>query len=471
MVGIKSFGGYIPKLRLSREMVAQGWGIPGAPGTVAVANFDEDSLTMAYEAAADCMVGLEPEKLGGVFFASTTSPYAEKSSATLIATVLDAPQDIYTADFATSLRASPAALGAALDAASAGKADNIVVTAAETRVAEPKTTWEQTLGDGAGAVLIGEGDDVVAEYLGSISIKDEIYLTWRREEKDHTLQEFNARMAQAQGYGKTMVAGIQAALDKFGLTPESVARVVYSAPDFRSHGQVTKRMKFDPASGQVQDALFALVGGTGTAQPLMMLAGALESGLEPGDHVLLAHYGDGVDVMVFKVTEALGELPSRRGIQGHMASQQPLESFARFLRYKGIARMGDTQPAGSPVQIWREQRQLFALYGCKCNQCGMVRYPINRVCSRCRSKDDYTEVRMAQKGTLFNFIHDRLYDSVEMPTTLCIVDLEGGGRIFTQMTDREVDEVELDMDVELTLRIVQEGKDFYSYFWKCRPVR
>jgi uncharacterized OB-fold protein len=175
--------------------------------------------------------------------------------------------------------------------------------------------------------------------------------------------------------------------------------------------------------------------------------------------------------MVFKVTETLGELSPRRGIQGHMASQQPLESFAKFLRYKGIASMGEAQPAGSPVQIWREQRQLFALYGCECNQCGMVRYPINRVCSRCRSKDDYTEVRMAQKGSLFNFIHDRLYDSVEMPTTLCIVDLEGGGRMFLQMTDREMDEVELDMDVELTFRIIQDGKDFYSYFWKCRPVR
>jgi uncharacterized OB-fold protein len=58
-----------------------------------------------------------------------------------------------------------------------------------------------------------------------------------------------------------------------------------------------------------------------------------------------------------------------------------------------------------------------------------------------------------------------------MPTTLCIVDLEGGGRIFLQMTDREVDEVCLDMDVELTFRIIQDGKDFYSYFWKCRPVR
>jgi len=469
MVGIKSFGAYIPRLRLSREVIARGWGIPAAPGTIAVANFDEDSLTMAYEAATDCMVGFEPEKLGGVFFASTTSPYAEKSSATLVATVLDAPQNVYTADFATSLRASTTALGAALDAAAAGKADNIMVTSAETRVAEPMTNWEQTLGDGAGAVLVGSGDGVIAEYLGSYSLKDEIYLTWRRGEKDHTLQEFNARMAQTEGYGKTMAAGIKAALEKFGLSAGGVARAVYSAPDFRSHGAVAKAVKLDPAS-QVQDALFAFVGGTGTAQPLMMMAGALESGLNPGDHILLAHYADGVDVMLFKVTEAIKDLPPRRGVQRHLASQAPMDSFATFLRYKGLTRMEPPEYASSTVILWREQRQLYSLYGSKCNKCGLVRFPMQIVCSRCKAKDDFTEVRLARRGTLFNFMNDNLFESMESPTTLSIVDLEGGGRIFLHMTDRDPYAVELDMEVELTFRKLFGANEFYTYFWKCRPA-
>ncbi len=471
MVGIKSYGAYIPKLRLNRELIAKGWDIPGAPGTIAVANYDEDSLTMGVEAAADCLIGFDPAEVGGVFFASTSAPYAEKSAATLIATVLDTKPDIYTVDFANSLRASTQALGAALDAAQVGKAENIIVTSGETRVAEPISTWEQTLGDGAGAVMVGSGEGVIAEYLGSLSIKDEIIYTWRRSEKDHMVREFNPRVAQSFGYQKHMVAGIKAAMEKFDLTPDKVARAVYSAPDFRSHGGVAKRCGFDPASGQVQDALFAFVGGTGTAQPLMMLAGALQSGLKEGDIILLAHYADGVDVLVFRATAALEKLPSRRAISGFLASQIPLESFARFLRYRGIAEVPMPEDTGTPVQMWRDSREVYSLHGSKCNQCGLVRFPMERVCSRCKSRDDFTEIPLTRKGKVFTYIHDNLYVNAEMPTTLAVVDLEGGGRVFLMMTDRKVDEVDIGMEVELTFRKIHEGNHYNNYFWKCRPVR
>ncbi|NPV59106.1 MAG: hydroxymethylglutaryl-CoA synthase family protein [Actinobacteria bacterium] len=470
MVGIKSFGAYVPWLRLDRAAIARAWGIPGAPGAVAVANFDEDSLTMAWEAASDCLAGLDGLEPGGLFFASTTPPYAEKSAATLIATVLDLPGDALTSDYAVSLRASTSALSAALDAVKAGRADDILVTAADTRASDPMTAWEQTLGDGAGAALVGSGDGVIAEHLGSYSAPDEIYMTWRRQSRDRALKEFNARMAQTEGYGKSMVEGIRSAMGKLGVKAEDIARAVYSAPDFRSHGAVAKALGFDPAT-QVQDALFAFVGGTGTAQPLLMLAGALESGLKAGDLVLLAHYGDGVDVSFFRVTEAADKLPPRRGLRGYLSSRTPLQSYPVFLRYREALEMRRPEYSSSTVILWRERRELYALYGSRCRACGLVRFPPQIVCSRCRTRGEGEEVRLARRGRLFNFINDRLFESMESPTTLCLVDLEGGGRVFLHMTDRDPEAVELDMEVELTFRKLFEGEDFYTYFWKCRPVR
>ncbi len=471
MVGIKSFGAYVPWLRMERETIAGAWGVPGAPGSVAVANFDEDPVTMAVEAALDCLTGFEPEGLGGVLFASTSAPYAEKSLATLVATVLDAPPAALTADYATSLRASTSALGAALDAAASGRAEDILVTSGEARVAEPITSWEQTLGDGAGAVLVGEGDGVVAEYLGSASLKDEIMLTWRRAGEDRFLRDYNPRMAQSFGYEKAMAAGIKAAMQQLGLSPGEVARVVYTAPDFRSHGRIAARCGFDAASGQVQDALFASVGGTGAAQPLMMLAAALEGGLADGDVVLLAHYADGADVLAFRVTAALAGLTPRRGVSGFLAARQPLESYAKFLRYKGLAGVPPLEDSASPIQTWRDLSQVYPLHGVKCNRCGLVRFPIDRVCARCKSRDDSVELRLARRGRVFSFMHDHLYPSVETPTTLAIVDLDGGGRVFLQMTDRLTDEVAVDLEVELTFRKIHAGSDINNYFWKCRPVR
>ena len=63
------------------------------PGERAVANYDEDSLTMAVAAARDCLASIDRTSVGALYFASTTAPYKEKQSAALIAAVLDLPPD------------------------------------------------------------------------------------------------------------------------------------------------------------------------------------------------------------------------------------------------------------------------------------------------------------------------------------------------------------------------------------------
>ena len=57
MVGITGYGAYIPRLRLQRAAVVEAnkWANPGlaglAKGERAMANWDEDSVTLAVEAA------------------------------------------------------------------------------------------------------------------------------------------------------------------------------------------------------------------------------------------------------------------------------------------------------------------------------------------------------------------------------------------------------------------------------------
>ncbi|MBP1713745.1 MAG: hypothetical protein H6Q42_1948, partial [Deltaproteobacteria bacterium] len=60
MVGITNFGVYIPKYRLGRDVVAKAWGPRYISGERAVANHDEDSLTMATEAVLNCLLGIDP---------------------------------------------------------------------------------------------------------------------------------------------------------------------------------------------------------------------------------------------------------------------------------------------------------------------------------------------------------------------------------------------------------------------------
>src|SRR5207249_598111 len=125
-IGLSGVGGYVPRYRLSGRTLAQVWG-GGASGERAVANYDEDALTMATEAALDAMAGRESSRIDACFFASTSAPYVEKSNATLLATVVDLPIPILTADITGSLRSGTTALRLALDAVAAGSAREALV--------------------------------------------------------------------------------------------------------------------------------------------------------------------------------------------------------------------------------------------------------------------------------------------------------------------------------------------------------
>ena len=57
----------------------------------------------------------------------------------------------------------------------------------------------------------------------------------------------------------------------------------------------------------------------------------------------------------------------------------------------------------------------------------------------CQSKDQFDEVKIVDKtGKLFTFsLDERAVFALDLPNVLVIVDLEGGGRIYGQATDRD----------------------------------
>jgi len=84
MIGIVSYGGYIPRLRLNRMSIYQGigWLVPAtvmvAQGERSFCNWDEDSVTMAVAASQDCLAGVDKSKVDGLYLASTTLPFADR---------------------------------------------------------------------------------------------------------------------------------------------------------------------------------------------------------------------------------------------------------------------------------------------------------------------------------------------------------------------------------------------------------
>jgi uncharacterized OB-fold protein len=53
---------------------------------------------------------------------------------------------------------------------------------------------------------------------------------------------------------------------------------------------------------------------------------------------------------------------------------------------------------------------------------------------------------------------------------MAVVDLDGGGRLFTQMADCDPETLRVGMEVELTLRKFHESKGYTHYFWKAKLI-
>src|SRR5205823_2564116 len=235
MVGVSSYGAYIPMLRLSLAAIAGGK--PGAPEK-AVANWDEDGLSMAVAAAIACLEGVDRTTVDGVLFASTSYAFKEKQGAAIVAKALDLRRDVVTADLGDSLRAGTTALRAAVDSIKAGSAKRVLVVAGDTRLAAPRSPLEANLGDGAAAFLLGD-TDVAASLEAAHAVADEIIDVWRRE-GDPFVHSWEDRFVVDHGYRQNVRDVVRGLLEKTGLATRDFAKLALYGPDARSHAMVAR---------------------------------------------------------------------------------------------------------------------------------------------------------------------------------------------------------------------------------------
>ncbi|MBI3326340.1 MAG: hydroxymethylglutaryl-CoA synthase family protein [Nitrospinae bacterium] len=467
MAGIVSYGAHVPLFRLGKGTV--GW---DAPTERAIANYDEDSVTMGVAALRDALIGLDPHTLDALYFASTTQPYAEKQSATTLTWGANLRTDIFTVDCADSLRAGTNAIKLAMDAVKAGSAKRVAVVASDARLAQPRSGFERAFGDGAAALVIGE-EKVIATLEGHLSLSHEIMDTWRAADEE-MVRSWEDRFRLEKGFLEALRESVAKALQKFGTTTNDYAKVIFSAPDGRAHREAVRALGLN--ASQVQDVLFNVLGNTGTAFPLMQLVAALEEA-KPGDRLLLASYGDGCDVLSLHVTADVTSLPARRGMKGHLAAKKILPNYEQYLRWRGLHHPDPgvrrpPMPTPSATALFRERERNLRFAAGKCRACGTVQYPPQRVCTRCGKRDDFEQVRLADRpAKLFTYALDYIAGSVDVPLVVCIVNFEGGGRALMTMTDRVIEEIEVDMPLEMSFRRLYEAEGIHNYFWKCTPVR
>lgn len=466
MVGLIDVGGYVPRYRLAGALLSQVWGGPAAGGERAVASYDEDALTMASEAALAVLRDRDPAGVGACFFASTSSPYVEKSVATVLAAGADLGPGALTADLGGSLRCGLTALRLALDSVRAGSAARALVAAADLRPAAPGSELEAVLGDGAGAALVGT-DDVIATYVGAAGASHDFTDAWRPDGERYVQLLSDATFVRAHGLDRHIPEAVGAVLAQTGRKREDVDRLVLYAPDARTHAALARQLALSRAA-VATEAVMARAGNTGAAAGLLGLAAALEEA-RPREQVLVVAYGNGAEAMLFETTEALAAWRPARPVAAQLAAGAPLGHYGKLLHFRRHVETEVVRAFASVPTMVREERQNLRLYGQRCAACGAVSYPRRHLCWQC-SSNRLVDYRLGRRGRVFTFAKDHLVPSPDPPTVMVSADLEGGGRFYAQLTDADPARVDFDMPVELTLRRIHEGEGLVHYFWKLRPA-
>ena len=479
MVGIKACGAYIPRYRLDRNIIyaAMGWLNPATymAGEKAVANYDEDSVSMAVNAGMNCLKGVDRSTIDGVYFGSISLPYKERQNAGIIATAFDLRPDITTADFASSTKSGTSALIAACNAIKAGAARNILVCASDCRVPKSGSAQEESYGDGAAAVLLGEGD-VIADFQGAYSVSYDFVDKWMAD-TDKFEHVWEDRWIRDEAYNKFIPESISGLAKKCSLNPKDVAKACYPCLYLRDHATIGKRLGIEPA--QIQAHMLDTLGDSGTAYSLILLVAALEDA-NPKDNIVVASFGNGSDALLFQATEKIGGMKGKRKeVKEYLTSKNSLTSYEKYATFRNLIPADKGIRAESvaweqKTLAWRYRRGLLALVGSKCKKCGTPQFPAQRVCVNpdCKAIDEMEDYRFSdKKGLLFTYTEDRLAFSINPPAIYGMVRFEGGGSSLFDLTDCESGSVKVDMAVEMSFRrkFADEARGTYSYFWKAVP--
>ncbi len=480
MIGITSYGAYIPRLRLNRSSIVQamGWFAPAimavSQGERSVCNWDEDALTMAVAAARDCLKGMDKSQLDALYLASTTLPFADRQNAGVVGAALNLKEEMISTDFTSSQKVSTTALITALEVIKSGERKNIMVAATDKRDTKAAYFYEMWFGDGAAALSVGD-DNVIAEFLGSYSVSADFVDHYRGSLNDFDYY-WEERWTRDEGYGKIMPQVINGLLDKLNITMEDVDTLVYPCFFKGDHKKIANKLG---AAEKLVDNLHEVCGETGTAHPFVMLVSALEKA-KPGDRILVAGYGQGANALYFKVTDNILNMAPRKGFTGHIENKKSLDNYNKYLKFRNLLQTEMGIRAESPSQtamtvLYRKNKMILGLVGGKCTQCGTPQYPkmdicVNPTCGEVHSQEEFEFADIPVK--IKTYTADMLAVSVEPPAMYGMVQFEGGGRLFADFTDCTQEElrVGLPMTMEFKRKNVDKDRGMVNYFWKAVPV-
>lgn len=479
MTGILSCGAYVPLMRLQRSVVyeANRWFAPGlkglAKGERAMASWDEDAVTMAVEAARNCLGSTERSDLSTLIFASTSAPFADRQNAGIVKEALNLDDSLLTLDIGGSQKGGTGALIQALR--TAGSGGQTLVAASEMRRARPASEDELVNGDAAAAILVGDGDGV-ARFVDSFSVSADFVDHFRTEGTDFDYG-WEGRWVREEGHAKLAGAALSGLLKAQDLAGSDIAQLVVGIPA-KGAGAALAR-KAGIAAEAVVDDLSADLGYAGCAHPLLMLIRALETA-KPGDRIVVLGFGQGADAILFEATPAIADLAATSGLTFALGRSRKENNYLKYLAFAGnlnleLGKRAELENKPVLTALYRNRKTVLGLVGGRCPKTGTVQYPrseigVSQSDAAIGSQEDYP---LADKpAKILTFTADSLTYTPDPPNYYGMIEFEGGGRMLAEFADPDPEGIHVGAPVRMVFRVKarDERTSYIKYFWKAVPA-
>jgi len=341
-VGIHGWGAYVPRYRLPMPEITRMWGWPPQQASElgmeekAVAGPDEDSVTMGFEAARNALrrAGIEPSRIGAVFFGTESKPYAVKPSATIIAEALGITPETMASDLEFACRAASEGMRALIGMVASGLIEYGLVIGSDTAQANPGDVLEFTASSGAAAFILGPKDGSAAYFEGSYTYVTDTPDFWRRAHQPYPLH--GEGFTGGPAYFHHIENAVKGLLAKLGLKPSDFDYAVFHQPNGKFPLRIAGRLGI-PKEKVIPGLVTPYIGNTYNASALIGLARILDKA-KPGQRILLAPFGSGAGsdaysiVVTDRVEEKKGAAPT---FDDYLKRRKEID-YATYARFRGI---------------------------------------------------------------------------------------------------------------------------------------
>lgn len=458
---IKKYGVAIPHFRIE-DTVLHPKGKKGVTKSVCFA--DEDLITLAFQAASNCVGNLKSQTsnldytIDAILFATSTPVFKSRYHASFLADLLNLPQGILALDFTNSARSGTDALLLANTLIDSGKYKNILVVAADVHFPAIGKELSTPFGHAACAILVSN-EVGIAEIKAAKSFSSS--LAEEFSYKKNTIQ-YDPRFSRDAGFKTNLTVSLK----NFVSIPKTYDAVILNSLYARLAGGIFAKVGFEETQF-AKDTLSSKLGNTGAVHALLLLVNEIENEKAT---ILLADYTNGTNFFEIKTFGAIKE----KVLQNQLQDFELINSYQDYLLLRkaenyNSAKYETKEMFSSEMMQEREKDTLQYLKGLKCDECGTIYYLKSTRCKKCKT-DKFSEVQLSKQGTVYTLTSEHYFPSSFPPIHMLVIDLDGGGRVTVQQTDTmypEKNKIKISSKVKLVLRKMIENDAKPNYFWKA----